>query len=91
MDDTIPSHERWLWAIPVLLALGIAGFLLYHRSAPAPNPSFTFRALSDAKTVQLTWNPNSAAVRDSGRGEIEINDGGRNSQISLNDVQLREA
>jgi hypothetical protein len=90
MDDTIPSHERWLWAIPVLLALGIAGFLLYHRSAPAPNPSFTFRALSDAKTVQLTWNPNSAAVRDSGRGEIEINDGGRNSQISLNDVQLRE-
>lgn len=36
MDERVPTHERWLWVIPILLALGIAAFLLYQRRTPSP-------------------------------------------------------
>jgi hypothetical protein len=77
-----------LWAIPIVLALGIAAFMLYQRRSPAPNAGIALRAISEAHTVQLAWDANSHAVRDSDRGEIGINDGGKNSQVSLTDDQL---
>jgi proteasome lid subunit RPN8/RPN11 len=89
IDERVPTHERWLWAIPVLLALGIAGFMLYQRRAPSPNSAIALRASNEAQTVQLAWDASSRAVRDSDRGEIEIQDGGRNSQVSLTADQLR--
>jgi hypothetical protein len=86
IDDRVPTQERWLWAIPIVLALGIAAFMLYQRRAP--NTSIALQALHEAQTVQLTWDANARAVRDSDHGEIEINDGGKNSQVSLNSDQL---
>jgi len=31
VEERLPTHERWLWAIPIVLALGIAAFMLYQR------------------------------------------------------------
>jgi proteasome lid subunit RPN8/RPN11 len=89
LDDSVPTRERWLWAIPILLALGIAAFLLNQRRDPSASSSIALRALSEAQTVQLVWDASSRAVRDSESGEIEINDGGKNSLVSLTADQLR--
>ena len=89
MDERVPTYERWLWAIPILLALGIAAFLLYQRRAPSPSESIALRAVGEAQSVQLAWNTNSRAIRDSDGAEIEINDGGKSSQVSLTSDQLR--
>ena len=85
-EERLPSNERWLWAIPVILALGIAAFVLYQRRAPANGVAL--RASSEAQTVHLTWDANSPAIRDSYRGEIEISDGGKNSRVSLSSEEL---
>ncbi len=87
IDDRVPTRERALWAIPILLALGIAAFLLYQRRTP-PNASIALRALTEAQTVQLAWDANSRAVRDSDHAAIEITDGGKTSEVSLNADQL---
>lgn len=88
MDDEAPRRERWLWAIPILLAVGIAAFLLYQRHFGSPNTSVGLRAWSEGHSVQLAWNVDSRAIRDSYRGEMEINDGSKDSQVSLTVDQL---
>jgi proteasome lid subunit RPN8/RPN11 len=85
MDDDLPTRERWLWAVPILLALAIAAFMLYQRRAPT---SIALRASNEAQTAQLAWDANSRVVRDSDRGEIEINDGGKTSHVALTSEQL---
>jgi hypothetical protein len=87
-DDRLPTHERWLWAIPIVLALGIAAFLLYQRNTPVSSSSIALHASNEAAAVQLAWDASSRAIRDSERGEIEITDGGKTSQVSLNSDQL---
>ena len=87
IDDRVPTRERWLWAIPVLLAIGIAAFMLYQRRAP--NLSIALRAVGEGQTVQLSWDADSRALRDSDHAAIEISDGGKTSQVSLNIDQLR--
>jgi proteasome lid subunit RPN8/RPN11 len=89
IEEQLPTRERWFWAIPILLALGIAAFMLYQRQVPSTNASIALRAsTSEGQTVQLAWDANSRAIRDSFRGEIAINDGGKSSQVSLTSDQL---
>ena len=89
-DEPLPSRERWLWAIPIALALGLGAWLLYQRQKPAETSSLAFRVSSSAaRTAQLEWDPNSRAIRDSERGEIDITDGGNGSQVPLSIDQLR--
>ncbi len=88
IEEQLPTRERWFWAIPILLALGIAGFMLYQRQIPPPNSSVTLRASSEGQTVHLAWDANSRAIRDSFRGELEINDGSKDSRVSLTSDQL---
>jgi proteasome lid subunit RPN8/RPN11 len=88
IDEEIPTRERWVWAIPILLALSIAVFMLYQRRTPSSNAATAFRASSDGQTVQLTWDGNSPAIRDSFRGEMEINDGSKTSHVALTSDQL---
>ena len=86
-EENLPAKERWLWAIPIALALGIAGFVLYQQHIPTAN-GLGLRAAAEGQTVQLAWDATSRAIRDSYRGEIEINDGGTSSKISLTGAQL---
>ncbi len=88
IEEELPTRERWYWAIPIVLALGIAAFMLYQRQVPSPGASIALRAWNEAQTVQLAWDANSRALRDSYRGQIEIHDGGKTSQISLTSDQL---
>ena len=88
VEERLPTHERWLWAIPIVLALGIAAFMLYQRRPQSQNTAIALRALNEAQTVQLVWDSNSRAVRDSDRAEIQINDGGKSRQVSLTSDQL---
>jgi proteasome lid subunit RPN8/RPN11 len=86
-EERLPTKERWLWAIPIVLALGIAAFMLYQRRAPSAN-GIGLRASNEAQTVQLAWDANSRAIRDSYRGEINISDGSNVSKVSLTSDQL---
>jgi len=86
-EERITTRERWMWAIPIVLALGIAAFLLYQRSAPAGN-NVGLRVSNQDQTVLIHWDASSRAVRDAYRGEIQIDDGGKKAQISLNNEQL---
>ena len=89
-DPPLPSRERWLWAIPILLALGIAGWLLYQRQTPAPTTHLAFHvASSDGRTVQLEWNANSPAIGRARHGEIDVADGSKTEQVELTSDQLR--
>jgi proteasome lid subunit RPN8/RPN11 len=88
-DEPLPTRERWLWAIPIALALGLAAWSLYHRQQPATIGPMAFRiASSSAGIVQLEWDPNSKAIRDSDHGEIDITDSGGASQVSCTSDQL---
>jgi proteasome lid subunit RPN8/RPN11 len=87
VEEDLPARERWLWAIPIALALAIAGFLLYQRR-PSPNASISLRAISEAQTVQLAWDANSRLIRDADHAEMEINDGAKDSHVSLTSDQL---
>lgn len=90
IEEPLPTRERWLWAIPIALALGLAAWSLYHRQQPTETTPMAFHVSSNsALTVQLEWSRKSPAVRDSDHGEIDITDGGRTSQVSLSSDQLR--
>ena len=76
--------------------MGIAGWLLYtslsksRAQKPAENSPIGFHVSSSAgRTAQLEWDANSRAVRDAQRGEIDVTDGGKSSQIALSSDQLR--
>jgi len=87
LDEGPPSRERWMWAIPIVLALAIAGVLLYQRS-PSAARSIGLKATNEAQTVQFVWDAKSPVVRDSHRGDLEISDAGKTATIPLTSDQL---
>jgi hypothetical protein len=88
-DEPLPTRERWLWAIPIALALGIAGWLLYNRQKPAEGASLAFHVAGSAgRVAQLEWNPNTRAIRNADHGEIDITDAGKTSQVMLTNDEL---
>jgi hypothetical protein len=87
--EPLPARERWLWAIPIALALGLAAWPLYQRQKPAENSPMGLRISFNATRIaQLEWDPNSRAVRESERGEIDITDDGKTSRVLLSSDQL---
>jgi hypothetical protein len=94
-EEPLPARERWLWAIPIVLALGLGAWPLYisigsHGQKPAESLPVAFHiSSSSSRTVQLEWDPKSRTILDSERGEIDITDGGKSSQVTLSSAQLR--
>ena len=88
VEEDLPARERWLWAVPIALALAIAAFMLYQRRDPSANAAISLRAIGEAQTVQLAWDANSRLIRDADHGEMEINDGAKDSHVSLTSDQL---
>ncbi len=89
IDEPLPVQERWLWAIPIALALALAAWMLYHRQKPAPAETMAFHiASNNAGIVQLEWDANSRAVHDSERGEMDITDDGKTSEVPISSDQL---
>ncbi|HTW63666.1 MAG TPA: hypothetical protein VME17_03580 [Bryobacteraceae bacterium] len=90
IDEPLRARDRWLWAIPILLALGLAGWLLYQNQKPAEKPHLGLRvSLGNGGIAQIEWDPNSSTVRNSVRGEIDITAAGKTSQVPLTSDQLR--
>ena len=89
IEEPLPTRERWLWAIPIALALGLAFWSLSHRQKPVETSPLAFRISSNAaRTVQLEWNAKSPALRDAEHGEIDITDDGKITQVPLSSNQL---
>ncbi|HEX5230148.1 MAG TPA: hypothetical protein VFW44_20690 [Bryobacteraceae bacterium] len=86
-EERIPTKERWMWGIPILLALGIAAFVLYQQRGPSGN-GIGLRVSNQDQTIQITWDANTRAVREAFRGEITVDDGGKQSEIALSSDQL---
>ncbi len=78
------NYFRWLWAIPTLIAMILAGALI-KPSHPAPANPGIFLRVQDA---QINWDENSSTVRGAKRAEIEIQDGGQPSHFQLAGAQL---
>ena len=94
IDEPLPSRDRWLWAIPIALALGVVAWVLYttvlkpQGPPPAPSSPLSFHVSAMGRSAQLEWNVNSRPVHDSERGEVDIVDGGKSSQVALSSDQL---
>ncbi len=81
---------RWLWAFPLLLAVGIVVFLLMQKTASVPVPSFSLRVAAVNNDVEIAWDRNSIPARTGERAQIQIQDGPSSKQIPLSADQLHD-
>ena len=92
------KSSRWLW-VPfsfVFLLLGLAlGYLLdlsFGSRAAAGSAADLDLSLAVQKSdggLSVQWNGNSAAIRNAGRGVLEVHDGGYAKTVELDPSQLR--
>ena len=86
--DRSKTPRGWLWMVPVVLGLVVAGFLIKERYL-TPRQPFSLHVYDAGETVQIEWNQNSAPIRDAHIGVIDIKDGGETKRYSLADDELR--
>jgi hypothetical protein len=82
------QHLRWLWAIPTLLAMVLAGVLIKPQHPDPVSQGISLRIQGNGPELQIKWDPNSTSVRGAKRSEIEIQDGSRPSHFQLAGAQL---
>lgn len=83
-----PQHLRWLWAIPTLLAMILAGVLIKPPRVEPVNPGIFLRIQGDGPALQINWDAKSASVRGAKRAEMEIQDGAQPAHFQLAGAQL---
>jgi hypothetical protein len=83
-----PRYLRWLWAIPTLLAMVLAGMLIKPQHSAPVSQGISLRIQGNGPALQIKWDPNSTSVRDAKRAEIEIQDGSQPSHFQLAGAQL---
>jgi len=82
------NYLRWLWAIPTLLAMVLAGVLIKPTHPEPVNPGIFLRIQGEGPVLQISWDASAASVRGAKRAEMEIQDGGP-SHVQLAGAQLR--
>ncbi len=82
------QHLRWLWAIPTLLAIVLAGVLIKPQRPEPVTQGFLLRIQGDGPVLQINWDPKSLPVRGASRAEIDIQDGGQPAHLQVTGVQL---
>jgi hypothetical protein len=83
-----PNYLRWLWAIPTLLAMVLAGVLIKPSHPEPVYPGIFLRIQGEGPTLEINWDASSASVRGAKRAEMEIQDG-RASHVQMAGAQLR--
>jgi hypothetical protein len=83
------AHSRWLWMLPVILALLIAGFLLKEKFLLGESRALAFHVSDAGGTVQIEWDQNAAPIRKAHLGVIDIKDSGETKRYPLADDELR--
>ncbi len=91
LKRAFPTRERWLWAIPIVAGAWDRRFHAVSAARSVANASIALRASNEAQTVQLAWDANSRAIRDSDRAEIEIDDGGKTRRFRLPAINCTRA
>jgi hypothetical protein len=89
---TLERHRTsrgWLWMLPVILGLIIAGLLVKERFLTPQNQPFSLHVYDSGETVQIEWDQNAVPIRNSHIGVIDIKDGGETKRYSLADEELR--
>jgi hypothetical protein len=86
------QHFRWLWAIPTVIAMILAGLLINPQPHPAPPPSEPFRLeiRDDSPGAKITWDAKSSTVLAARGAEIVIQAGGPPLHFKLTNAQLQE-
>jgi hypothetical protein len=83
------SGSRWIWAIPGLLALVLAGAIVRDRVRPAVQKPISLRMQEHGDQITFLWDGNSPMVRGAFGGSIEIADGQGGDHLELTREQLR--
>ena len=83
------TPRGWLWMLPVVLGLIVAGLLVKERYLAPQNQPFSLHVYDSGETVQIEWDQNAAPVRNSHIGVIDIKDGRETKRYSLMDEELR--
>jgi hypothetical protein len=81
--------SRWIWAIPGLLALVLAGAIVRDRAQPAQPKPISLRLQEHGDHITFLWDGNSPTVRGAFGGSIEIADGQGGDHLELSRDQLR--
>jgi hypothetical protein len=81
--------SRWIWAIPGLLALVLAGAIVRDRVQPAQPKPIGLRLEEHGDHITFSWDGNSPTVRGAFGGSIEIADGHGGDHLELSREQLR--
>jgi hypothetical protein len=87
--DRQQTPRGWLWMIPLVLGLMVAGFLVKERYLGNENQTFLVHVYDAGGTVQIEWDPNAGPIRNAHLGAIDIKDGGETKRYPLADEQLR--
>jgi hypothetical protein len=82
------APRGWLWIVPVIGGLIVAGFLIKERYLARGIQPFSFHVFDAGQTVQIEWDQNSASIRNAHLGVIDITDGGETRRYSLADNEL---
>jgi hypothetical protein len=82
------QHLRWLWAIPTLLAMVLAGVLIKPQHPDPVSQGISLRIQGNGPELQIKWDPNSTSVRGAKRAEMEVQDGSQPSRLKLAGAQL---
>lgn len=82
------SPRGWLWLLPVIPGLIVAGFLMKERYLTRDNQPFSFHVFDAGQTVRIEWNQNAASIRNAHLGVIDIKDSGETKRYPLADDEL---
>lgn len=83
------SGSRWIWAIPGLLTLVLAGAIVRDRIAPVPQKPISLRLQQHDGQITFLWDGNSPTVKGAFGGSIEIVDNRGGEHLELTREQLR--
>jgi len=83
------TSRGWLWMLPVILGLIVAGFLVKERYLAPQHQPFSLHVYDAGETVRIEWDQSAAPIRNSHIGVIDIKDGGETKRYALADEELR--
>lgn len=77
----------WLWAVPLLLIVGIGAVLLKERSSPRLEP-FSLHVFDSQQTLQVEWDRNTALMRQARTAVLDIRDGGKSTRYAMSPDEI---
>jgi hypothetical protein len=82
------APRGWLWTLPVILGMIVAGFLIKEKYLASGNQPFSFHVFDAGETVQIEWDQNAAPIRKAHLGVIDVKDSGETKRYPLADDEL---